>query len=104
MAKHLPDLFRAAGIADVQVHVEDETVQRGDPDFFDAAGIWTHAIETVGAQIAVAGLTQKPRWRLFGGQSGGISDAAAVHRNVARRRWGQTQKRPRSLGACLHEP
>jgi SAM-dependent methyltransferase len=55
MAEHLPDLFRAAGIVDVQVHIEDEAVQRGDPDFSDAAGIWTHVIETVGPQIVAAG-------------------------------------------------
>ena len=55
MAEHLPDLLRAAGITEVQVHIEDETAQRGDPDFFDTAGIWTHVIETIGPQVVAAG-------------------------------------------------
>jgi SAM-dependent methyltransferase len=63
MAEHLPDLFRAAGILDVQVHVEDETVRRGDPDFFDAAGIWTHVIETIGSQIVDAGFLEESECR-----------------------------------------
>jgi hypothetical protein len=57
MAEHLPELFRAAGIVEVEVHVEDETAHRGDPDFFDAAGIWTHVI--VWQQIAAAGFLEE---------------------------------------------
>lgn len=63
MADHLPDLFGAAGIAEVQVHIEDEIAQRGDPDFFDAAGIWGHVVETLGPQIAAAGFLAEDECR-----------------------------------------
>jgi hypothetical protein len=35
MADHLPDLFRAAGITGVRVHLDDQSVHCGDLDFFD---------------------------------------------------------------------
>jgi SAM-dependent methyltransferase len=56
MADHLPDLFRAAGIAEVQIHTSDETVERGDPGFAEIAGIWLWVTRSVGARIVAAGL------------------------------------------------
>jgi SAM-dependent methyltransferase len=63
MAEHLPDLFREAGITAVQVHIEDETAQRSDPDFSDTAGIWSHVIETIGPQVVAAGFLQESERR-----------------------------------------
>jgi len=55
MADHLPDLFRASGLAEVQVHISDEIAERGDPDFSQTAGIWTYVTGTLGPRIAAAG-------------------------------------------------
>jgi len=55
MADHLPDLFRSAGVASVQTFVDDETAQRGDPGFSDAAALWMVVIQSVGPQIVAAG-------------------------------------------------
>jgi SAM-dependent methyltransferase len=55
MADHLPDLFRASGLAEVQVHISDEIAERGDPDFAQTAGIWTYVTGTLGLRIAAAG-------------------------------------------------
>jgi SAM-dependent methyltransferase len=55
MADRLPDLFRAAGLEDVQVRVSDEVALRGDPDFAQTAGIWTYVTGTLGPRIAAAG-------------------------------------------------
>jgi SAM-dependent methyltransferase len=55
MAGHLPELFRAAGLESIQVHVSDEVTRRGDPDFTECAGIWTSVAQTVGPTIATAG-------------------------------------------------
>jgi SAM-dependent methyltransferase len=53
MAEHLPGLFHSAGVTDVEIHPCDETVQRGDPDFFDpyASGIWLYVIQSLGPQF-----------------------------------------------------
>jgi ubiquinone/menaquinone biosynthesis C-methylase UbiE len=55
IADHLPVLFRSAGMVEIQTHIEDETVERGDGDFSPAAAIWTHVIETLGPRIVAAG-------------------------------------------------
>ena len=55
MADHLPDLFREAGLDDVQIHVSDEVAERRDPDFAQTAGIWTYVTSTLGPRIAAAG-------------------------------------------------
>lgn len=55
MADHLTDLFRAAGLAEVRVHISDEIAERGDPDFAETAGIWTYVTSTLGPRIAAAG-------------------------------------------------
>lgn len=55
MADHLPGLLRSAGIAEIQIHCDDETIQRGDTDFLDAAAIWIYVIQSIGSQIVAAG-------------------------------------------------
>jgi len=56
MADHLPDLFRGAGLVDVNSQVQDEVVERGEPEFAERAGLWAEVIENVGEQLATAGL------------------------------------------------
>jgi SAM-dependent methyltransferase len=51
MADHLPALFQSAGLADVQVFVDDQKANRGDPGFSDAAALWVQVIQSVGPQI-----------------------------------------------------
>jgi SAM-dependent methyltransferase len=55
MADHLPDLFRAAGLHEVRSDVQDEIVERGDPDFAGRAALWPQVIENLGGQLAKAG-------------------------------------------------
>jgi ubiquinone/menaquinone biosynthesis C-methylase UbiE len=61
MAEHLPGLLRSAGLNDVEIHRCDETVQRGDPDFFGAyaSGIWLYAIHSLGPQLVAAGFIEE---------------------------------------------
>jgi SAM-dependent methyltransferase len=61
MAEHLPGLFHSAGLVDVQIHPCDETVQRGDPEFYDAyaSGIWLYAIQSFGPQLVAAGFLEQ---------------------------------------------
>lgn len=59
MADHLPTLFRSAGITDVEIHLDNETVQRGDRDFFDAAATWSYVTQSVGSQIVAAGFLRE---------------------------------------------
>jgi SAM-dependent methyltransferase len=61
MAGHLPGLFIAAGLTEVEVHPGDETVERGDPDFFDAyaSGIWLYVIESLGPNLVAAGFLEE---------------------------------------------
>ncbi len=56
IAAHLPELFRSAGLADIQSHVQDEIVVRGDPDFPERTALWTETIESAGEQLSEAGL------------------------------------------------
>ena len=56
IADRLPALFQEAGITDVRIHCSDEIVQRDDPDFFDAAAVWSHVIQSIGAQLVAGGL------------------------------------------------
>jgi SAM-dependent methyltransferase len=54
MADHLPALFRSVGLQGTETFVDDETVQRGDPEFFEAAAIWSQVIQRLGSQIVKA--------------------------------------------------
>ena len=55
MADHLPALFRSAGLVNVESHVQDEIVERGEPDFAGRAALWSDAIENFGELIVKAG-------------------------------------------------
>lgn len=55
MADHLPELFRSVGLVDVQSSLEDEIVERGEPDFAERSALWSEVIENVGGQLATAG-------------------------------------------------
>jgi SAM-dependent methyltransferase len=57
MAGHLPDLLRHAGLTAVESHLQDEVVERGDPEFSERTAIWLQVIEGVGEQIATAGFS-----------------------------------------------
>jgi SAM-dependent methyltransferase len=61
MAEHLPGLLRSAGLDQVEIHPCDETVQRGDPNFFDAyaSGIWMYAIQSLGPQLVATGFIEE---------------------------------------------
>jgi SAM-dependent methyltransferase len=56
MADHLAELFRARGIEDVVVHVDDEIARRGEPEFDAAGALWTHVVETLGPSLVAAGV------------------------------------------------
>ena len=62
MAEHLPGFFHSAGLVGIEIHACDETVQRCDPDFFDAfaAGIWLYVIQSLGPQLVRAGFLEEP--------------------------------------------
>jgi len=55
MADGLFDIFRSQAIQDIQVHVDDEITQRGEPDCCDAPTIWTDVIPSLGPHIVAAG-------------------------------------------------
>jgi SAM-dependent methyltransferase len=59
MADHLPDLFRSAGLREVNSEARDEVTERGDPDFAERAALWPDAIESMGGQLAAAGFCTK---------------------------------------------
>jgi hypothetical protein len=59
MGDHLPDMFRLAGIADVRTYDDDETNERGNPDFW-AAEIWAHVIDNVGPRVVASGHASHP--------------------------------------------
>jgi len=55
MADRLPALLRAAGLEDIESHVQDEVAERGEPDFAERTALWPEVIENVGGQLAKAG-------------------------------------------------
>jgi SAM-dependent methyltransferase len=55
MADHLPDLFRAAGLVGVKSRMQDEVVERGEPEFAERTALWSEVIKNVGGQLATAG-------------------------------------------------
>lgn len=55
LGDRLPDLLRPAGLEAIEVHVTDETVCRGEPEFADAASIWTHVIQSLGPHMVTDG-------------------------------------------------
>jgi SAM-dependent methyltransferase len=63
MADHLPELFRSAGLGDVQTHIQDELAQRGEPDFAQRSALWSEVIESLGDRIAAAGFCTELQWK-----------------------------------------
>ena len=55
MAAQLPQLFESAGLIDVRSHVQDEVVERGNPDFGERTALWLEVIDNLGARLAAAG-------------------------------------------------
>ena len=51
MADRLPQLFRSAGLIDVQSQAQDETAERGDAGFAEEASLWSRVIENVGEPL-----------------------------------------------------
>lgn len=60
MADHLPALFEAAGISDVETDPDDEVVRRGEPGFAAAGDIWQQVVEVVGPRVVAAGFLDEP--------------------------------------------
>jgi SAM-dependent methyltransferase len=55
MAARLPGLLQAAGMGNIENHVDDEVTRREEPEFGAAAGIWSHVIDDAGPRIVAAG-------------------------------------------------
>jgi ubiquinone/menaquinone biosynthesis C-methylase UbiE len=55
MADLLPTLFQSAGLTDIQIYLDDEIVDRGDPDFSSAVDIWAHVIDRIGPRLVASG-------------------------------------------------
>ena len=54
IARRLPALCAAAGLAEIEVVPQVVTVRAGSPDFFRAAGMWRMVIESRGRQMVAA--------------------------------------------------
>jgi ubiquinone/menaquinone biosynthesis C-methylase UbiE len=63
MADHLPGLFEAAEMADIESRVEDEIATRGDANFENQAALWVQVIEKVGPEIVFGGFLSESRLR-----------------------------------------
>lgn len=59
MADRLPALFQAAGLIEVESHIQDEMAERGNPEFSEQANLWSQAIENVGEQLANEGFFER---------------------------------------------
>jgi len=55
IADHLPELFRSAGLVEIESHIQDEVVERGEQEFTERTALWSEVIKNVGEQIAKAG-------------------------------------------------
>jgi len=55
IARRLPALCEAAGLADTELTPQITTVRAGDADFFRVAGLWRMVIESRGRQVVAAG-------------------------------------------------
>jgi ubiquinone/menaquinone biosynthesis C-methylase UbiE len=63
IADHLPELFRSAGLAGIESHIQDEVVARGDQEFPERSALWSEVIENVGEQIAKTGFCTESQLR-----------------------------------------
>jgi ubiquinone/menaquinone biosynthesis C-methylase UbiE len=67
IGRRLARLCEDAGLAEVEVTPQVETVRADDPDFFRAAGLWRMVIESRGRQMVHAGyLTERERLEALG--------------------------------------
>jgi hypothetical protein len=55
MADHLPELFRNAGLVEVECHIQDEIAERDGADFAERASLWPEVIEVLGEKLIKAG-------------------------------------------------
>ncbi len=55
MADHLPELFQAAGLEEIESLGSEEVAQRGDTDFKQQSALWLEVIGDVGERLAEAG-------------------------------------------------
>lgn len=55
---HLPALFRSAGLLDIESHVQDEIVERGDTEFLERASLWSDVMDNSAPVVTQAFLTQ----------------------------------------------
>jgi SAM-dependent methyltransferase len=62
IADHLPELFRSAGLANVETHLQDEVTERGELEFVERSALWSEVIDNVGAQIISAELCTRHEW------------------------------------------
>jgi len=63
IADRLPELFRSAGLAGIESHIQDEVVTRGEQEFPERSALWSEVIENVGEQIAKAGFCTESQLR-----------------------------------------
>jgi SAM-dependent methyltransferase len=55
MAAHLPALMEAAGLLEVQSHLQDEVIERGEAGFPARNSLWLEVIDSVGVQVVQEG-------------------------------------------------
>jgi len=63
MAEHLPDLMRAAGLTQIEVHNQDEVIGRDDPDHQRHFDVWGYVIEVPGDRIVSGGFLMPDQLR-----------------------------------------
>jgi ubiquinone/menaquinone biosynthesis C-methylase UbiE len=85
MADHLPELFRSVGLVEVQSSVEDEIVERGEPDFAERAALWSEVIENIGGQLATAGFCTQSQLEEARQSYGSWTKTALVKQKLAMR-------------------
>jgi len=55
MADRLPNLFRSAGLKDIEINSQNEVAVRGDVRFPSQAALWTEVMQGLGPTIVTAG-------------------------------------------------
>ena len=63
MADHLPELFRSAGLTNIESRVQDEISERGDADFTHRVALWSEVIESLGGRSKRVGFAPGPSCR-----------------------------------------
>ena len=51
MGDELPAIFAAAGLRAIETRIDNEIVERGEPDFDRSAAIWTNSIQSMGDSL-----------------------------------------------------